>query len=186
MTTLLLMLLLLLLAMFILSSHELLSLQVCWPLAPSVKFTKKLKSYTIIIIMIYHDFFPPPRRGSHVRSDTHTELSNTHPLAHILGTCVLISVVALSLQFTPHNVTASNFYPDDKPPGRERAVRKNTGTKRKWPHETQSSTYAPGLSTTSYRARIVAQLSRSSLWCPRPPSRYPSNLTSIYPIPTLH
>ena len=38
----------------------------------------------IIIIIIYHDFLPTPRRGSHVKSDnTHTVI-RIHPLAHIL------------------------------------------------------------------------------------------------------
>ena len=38
-----------------------------------------------IIIIIYHDFLPTPRRGSHVKSDknTHTVIK-IHPLAHIL------------------------------------------------------------------------------------------------------
>ena len=37
-------------------------------------------------IIIYHDFLPTPRRGSHVKSDnthTHTVIKK-HPLAHIL------------------------------------------------------------------------------------------------------
>ena len=38
------------------------------------------------------------------------------------------------------------------------------------------STYAPGLSTPSYLLRIVAQPPPSSLCCPRPSSRHPSNL----------
>ena len=37
-----------------------------------------------IIIIIYHDFLPTPRRGSHVKSGkTHTDIK-IHPLAHIL------------------------------------------------------------------------------------------------------
>ena len=38
----------------------------------------------VIIIIIYHDFLPTPRRGSHVKSGkTHTVIK-IHPLAHIL------------------------------------------------------------------------------------------------------
>ena len=38
----------------------------------------------IIIIIIYLDFLPPPRRGSHVKSDnTHTFI-NILPLVNIL------------------------------------------------------------------------------------------------------
>ena len=36
--------------------------------------------------IIYHNFLPPPRRGSHVKSDnTHTVIQ-IHPLVHILDT----------------------------------------------------------------------------------------------------
>ena len=39
---------------------------------------------TECIIIIYHDFLPTPRRGSHVKSGkTHTVIK-IHPLAHIL------------------------------------------------------------------------------------------------------
>ena len=40
----------------------------------------------MIIIIMYYDFLPRPRRGSHVKSDkTHTVIA-IHPLAHILDT----------------------------------------------------------------------------------------------------
>ena len=32
---------------------------------------------------------------------THSELSNVHPLVHLLGTCAVISVVVPFLQFIP-------------------------------------------------------------------------------------
>ena len=35
-------------------------------------------------VIIYHDILHPQRRGSHVKSETHTPSSNIHPLAHIL------------------------------------------------------------------------------------------------------
>ena len=41
-------------------------------------------------IIIYHDFLPPPRRGSHVKSDNTDTIINIHPLAHILDICALI------------------------------------------------------------------------------------------------
>ena len=48
----------------------------------------RMKSCIEIIIIIYHDFLPTPRSGSHVKSHkTHTQSSRyTHPLAHILDT----------------------------------------------------------------------------------------------------
>ena len=40
----------------------------------------------LVVIIIYHDFLPTPRRGSHVKSvKTHTGIK-IHPLAHILDT----------------------------------------------------------------------------------------------------
>ena len=44
--------------------------------------------------IICHDFFPLPRRGSHVKSDNIQSLK-IHPLAHILGICPLISMLRL-------------------------------------------------------------------------------------------
>ena len=48
------------------------------------KFTKERNGFarvdTIIIIIIYHDFLPTPRRGSHVKSGkTHTQSSRYTP-----------------------------------------------------------------------------------------------------------
>ena len=48
------------------------------------KFRYMIESILIIIIIIYHDFLPTPRSGSHVELDkTHTVIK-IHPLAHIL------------------------------------------------------------------------------------------------------
>ena len=52
------------------------------------------------IIIIYHDFLPPPRRVVMSSQITLAQLSNKHPLVHIIGTCALISVVAPCLQFS--------------------------------------------------------------------------------------
>ena len=59
----------------------------------------------------------------------HTQLFNIYPLAHILGTSALISVVSPFPQFTP--TASGNGIPPsagDKPLERERVVRKNTET----------------------------------------------------------
>ena len=43
-------------------------------------------AWDVYIIIIYHDYLPTPRRGSHVKSDkTHTVIK-IHPLAHVLDT----------------------------------------------------------------------------------------------------
>ena len=76
-----------------------------------------LKIIIIIIIIIYHEFFPQPRRGSHVKPDNifkfkfnkHTFI-NIHPWAHILDICALIfscwSIFNSLSQ--PNRVTASH------------------------------------------------------------------------------
>ena len=56
----------------------------------------------------------------------------------------------------------------------------------KWPCETHSVTYVPGLSTLSDLTSIDAQPPPSFLCCPRPPSHHPSSLTSVSLVPALH
>ena len=61
--------------------------------------------YLIIMIIIYHDVLPPPRRGCHVKSDnTHTLSSTIHPLAHILNTCTLIFSSCVIFTVYPNRV----------------------------------------------------------------------------------
>ena len=43
-----------------------------------------------MIIIIYHDFLPPQRRGSHVTSDNTHTIVNIRPIAHILDICALV------------------------------------------------------------------------------------------------
>ena len=40
----------------------------------------------VTIIIIFHHFLPPPRRGSHVKPDNTHTLIKIHPLTHILYT----------------------------------------------------------------------------------------------------
>ena len=49
--------------------------------APKIVGKKITKIYILMsIIIIYHDFLPTPRRGSHVKSDkTHTQSSRYPP-----------------------------------------------------------------------------------------------------------
>ena len=63
----------------------------------------------------------------------------------------------------PHHATVSYPSPGDKPPERGREFRKNTGTNKKWPSETQSTTYEQGHSTHSFLSRIVVEVPSSSL-----------------------
>ena len=81
-------------------------------------------------IIIYHDFLPPSRKGSHVKSDyAHTIIKHTprspnttHPPLDFQKFRPIYSVIQ------PHHVTASHPSPGDNPPERGKEVRKNA-----WP-----------------------------------------------------
>ena len=71
--------------------------------------------YGSLVTIIYHDFLPPSKMGSHVKSDSaHTIIQNT-PLSPYTkhgqkATALWFSVVGPVLQFTqPHNPTASHL-----------------------------------------------------------------------------
>ena len=82
-------------------------------------------------IIIYYDFLPPSRKGSHVKSDyehtiiRHTPLSD---LVHILNTCAFIFTSCPLFYSLPHlhHVTASHLAPGDNPLERGIADKKNT------------------------------------------------------------
>ena len=75
-------------------------------------FMPSICSWCVIInfsiIIIYHDFLPRPRRGSHVKSDkTHTDTQSsryTHPLAHILDSWALIFSSCALLTVYPNHI----------------------------------------------------------------------------------
>ena len=84
-----------------------------------------------------------------------------------------------------HHVMASHPSPGDNHQSMGgRSVR--TQTKQKWPSETHSVTYIPGLSTLSDLSRIGAQPPPTFLCCPRPSSHHPSSLTSVSLVPAIH
>ena len=58
--------------------------------------------------------------------------------------------------------------------------------KQKWPRETHSVTYVPGLSTLCSLLLIAAQPPPSLLCCPMPPSHHPSNPTQVSHLPVPH
>ena len=101
-----------------------------------------------IKILIYHEFLPPPMRGSHVKSDNTHTLSNIHPLAHILDICALIfSSCALFTVYPnpkrhPIPIQVITTSAREGGPKEQRA-------KQKWPRGTYSVTYVLGLSTLS-------------------------------------
>ena len=63
---------------------------------------------------------------------------------------------------------------------------KEHSAKQKWPRETHSVTYVPGLSIFSNLSRIVAQPPPSYHCCLRPPSHHPASLTSVSLVPVPH
>ena len=143
----------------------------------SVRLTKPrlASSHKILSLTIYHDFFSPPRRGSHVKSDNTQTIINNHPLAHILDICALIfsSCAFFTVYPTPLRVITTRA---------RVGGRKEHRAKQKWPCETNSVTYVPGLSTLSDLSVIDAQ-PPSFLCCSRLPSHHPSSLTSVSLVP---
>ena len=94
--------------------------------------------------MTFPTLYLPPerwigsRRSSHVKSDnTHTII--TTPLSHILDTCPLIFSIP-----TASYVTASHLSPGDNHQSTG-GQSERTQCQAKWPSETHSVTYAPGL-----------------------------------------
>ena len=60
----------------------------------------KVDVQNLIVIIIYHDFLPTPRRGSHVKSGkTQHTVIKIHPLAHILDSWVLIGKKCITQGF---------------------------------------------------------------------------------------
>ena len=100
-------------------------------------------------MIIYHDFLPPPRRGSHVKSDNrHTQSSRYTPQPIYLTSEPRFSVVAPFLA----QLLACSL-------AQHRA-------KQKWPLETHSVTYVPGLSTLSAFASTVIPLLPKTTFTP--------------------
>ena len=76
-------------------------------------------------IIIYHDFLPPPRRGSHFKSDNTHTMINTHPLAHKRDTRDLIFSSCAPFTVYPNLIMPRHYTPLQVITNR-RAVRKNT------------------------------------------------------------
>ena len=75
---------------------------------------KKVFCSQLLLLIIYHDFLPPARRGSHVKSDNTHTIINIHPLAHIFDTCAMIFSSCTLTQFIPiAYITASHPAPGD-------------------------------------------------------------------------
>ena len=140
-----------------------------------------------IIIIIYHDF--SLHHGGVVMSSQIIlrQSSNIHPSDHIPGTCALIFSSCVPFRVYPNHIMLRHPTPFQV------IIRLIAGGRSKermamqeWSRYTQSSTAALGLSTSTYLSRIVDLPPSSSLCCPRPSSRHPSNQTSVYPILAFH
>ena len=89
--------------------------------------------------------------------NTHT-IINIHPLAHILDICTLIFSGCVLFTVYPNGIMLR--HPTNPQVVTTRAWEggpKEHRAKQKWPHETHSVTYVPGLSTLSDLLCIVAQ-----------------------------
>ena len=143
---------------------------------------KYLPCLTIMII-IYHDFLHPPRRGSHVMSDTHTTIQytplSTYTWVLIFSNCAVFKVYPnriMKLHSTPLQVITIR--------AREGGPKKHT-VKQNGRVKLNQLLYAPGLSTLSYLSLIFAQPPLSFHCCTRLHSHLPSSLTSVYLVPYL-
>ena len=101
---------------------------------------------------------PPPRRDCHVKSDNTHTIIKIHPLAHIIDTwalffssCSIFTVYPNSIMlWHPSPLQVITTIAQEGGP-------KEHSAKQKWPRETHSVTYVPGLSTLSDLPCIVAQ-----------------------------
>ena len=112
-------------------------------------------------------------------------LSNIHLLAQILGTCAFIQqFYHFHSLLQAHHVTASHSSPGDS----HQVGGGQTGTKQKWPNETQSFAYATARALHSFLfvAHCRTAVTANPPCRPRPHSHHPFNLTSIYHVPALH
>ena len=101
--------------------------------------------------IIYNDFLPPPRRGSDVQSDNTHTIINIHPLACILDICALIFSSCAIFTVYPNRIMQRHPTPLQVITTSTReGGPKDHRDKHKWPSETHSVTYVPGLSTLEY------------------------------------
>ena len=116
---------------------------------------------------------------------THTKSSNIHPLAYIRDTSALIFSSCALFTVYPNRIMYRHPTPLQViTTGAREGGPKEHSSKQRWPRETHSVTFVPGLSTLSYL--IVAQPPPSFLSCPRKPSHHLSSPNSVYIVPVLH
>ena len=122
------------------------------------------------MIIIYHNYLPTPRRGSHVKSDkTHTVIK-IHPLAHILDSWASIfSSCALFSLSKPYHVKASIPSPCD-----------NHQSMGEWSERTQEQAKMAAWNLFSYLCTRALHSFRSFTHC-----RAASTIISLLPKATF-
>ena len=86
---------------------------------------------------MYHDFLPPPSRGSHVNSDNTNTIINIDPLAHILDTWALIFSSCALLTVYPNRIMSRHPSPLHVITTRAwEGGPKEHKAKQRWPRET--------------------------------------------------
>ena len=123
----------------------------------------------------------------------HKHSIKIHPFAHILDSWALIFSSCALFTVYPNRIMWRHPSPLHVITTRARWLShgaeggpKEHRAKQRWPSETHSVTYVPGLSTPSGFSRIVAQPPPPFLCCLRPSSHHPSSLTSVYLVPVPH
>ena len=121
---------------------------------------------------------------SHVKSDYSLTIIKLHSLACIPGTSELIFEVVPF--FSVYTISPLSRCQATWALDLGTAVLKcRNQAKMAAPYSIIYCTYAPGLSTRSCHSSIVAQPPQSSI-CYHRATFTPSNITSVYPVPSLH
>ena len=102
-------------------------------------------------IIIYHDFLPLSRKGSHIKSDYAHTIIQQAPFSPYNRHLRLYFQKLHSFNSLPqaHQVTASHPFPGDSPPKRGRAVRKNAGLSKNARVKLNHLPHVPRFSTPS-------------------------------------
>ena len=122
------------------------------------------------IIIIYHDFSPPPMSGIVMSSQITDTIINIHPFSHMLNTCALISSSCALFTVYPNSIMWRHPIPLYVITSRAREGRpKNTGPSKYCSVKLNQLHMHQG----SPLFLIVTQPPPSFLCCPRPPSHHP-------------
>ena len=115
--------------------------------------------------------------------------TNIHPTAQLYSTSCLIFSSSFFFTVYPNctmHATASHPSPVDNPSKRRRAVQTNAMKSKNGPVKNSIICICRTVLYSFLSLSYCQQPPPSSLCCPRPTSRHPSNLTSVYQLTALY